>query len=236
MGVLGLALLLAKTSITRGDEKDKFFQLGTLDSSLATQYLAGRAGFSVVDAPVVQTYLDAKTPLGVFYGWSNARVNEKDVSELDLGWSSPEIGDKNFGVSFNVEGYTFPHTKKNWSQWDLETGANVYTKKLPLDFNLYSAANFAGGDISGIFKLSAKKDFEVGKSKFSLEEYLVYSDHYYSDHSGFSHAAIKGELSKPVSSNLDVYAKFVFQKRLKDFGGKVNDEAVGGVGLRYKFP
>ena len=173
--------------------------------------------------------------MGVFYKWSNSRVSERDVSELDLGWVSPEVSGKDFGVNVNISAYTYPNTEEKWKRWDLETAVNVFTKNLPLDFNLYSAANFAEGDLSWLFKLSGKKTFEVDKNKFSLGGYLVYSDHYYSDDSGFSHAVASCELSKPIRKNLDVYVNVALQEKLKSFGGKVDDEVVGGVGFRYKF-
>jgi len=83
-----------------------------------------------------------------------------------------------------------------------------------------------------------KKSFPVIRLKetqLSLEGAIFYSDRYYSDYSDFSHASIKAELSKKINNNFQIYVSGIAQKKLNSFGGKVNDDLMCAIGLRYNF-
>lgn len=231
---LALALVPLFSNSVQAQENREFVRSGSVDVSVASQYLAGKAGFSVVDHPVIQTYGEVSTKLGTFYEWSNSRIKEKDTSELDLGFVSPSLNGKYFGANLAFSGYTYPNSDKKFKQWDEEVGANVFSRNLPINANLYLAANFADKQ-SEIFKLTAGKSLKIGPNNLSFEGALVYSDKYYSDYSGFSHVTLRTELARPLTKNIEIYGGVTLQEPLNSFGGKVNDEQVKFVGARYKF-
>jgi len=230
--VFSAALL---SSSLASQEKDSFIKGGTLDFSVTSQYLAGKAGFIVEDEPVAQTYTDFNTRFGNFYVWSNSLISSRETSELDLGWVSPGVTSTYFGTNLAVSTYTYPNTKANWKNWDLEAGANFFTKNLPLDINLYVATSLtANKDSSNLAKLTVGRQFSILEFKSYIQGGVVYSDNYYSEDEGFSHVTIKAELSKEITKNTESYIYGIVQEELSSFE-KVEDSAMIGGGIRYRF-
>ena len=90
-------------------------------------------------------------------------------------------------------------------------------------------------EIEEIIKKHPKVSGLLKRFNFSLEGATTYSLRYYSDYSGFSHSTLRGELSRKMGKHSEVYFAGVLQKGLGSFGGKVNDDTVVIVGLRYNF-
>lgn len=224
--LLGGALLVGTPNL--GKAKTPFFKSPSFDVCLSSSYLAGKAGFEVVDKPVIQSYGSVDSKLGNFYAWSNLRTQERDFNELDIGWTSPALSNKDFGINITASGYTYPN-QKDWQAWDLEYGINLFSKGLPLDLNLYGGVNKANNKTSGIYQLSAGKKIS---NVFSIKGALTYGDRYYSDFSGFSHASITGELSKPFLG-FNPYLSLKAQKKLNSFGGKIEDNLNLSLGARF---
>lgn len=199
-----------------------------IDISLSSKYLAGRAGFEVVGHPVVQSYGGINSDIGNFYAWSNIRSQEKDVSELDLGWTSPSLTKKNLGGNLAITGYTYPN-KKDWQKWDVEYGVNLFSRNLSFDLNLYGGINQANDKTSRVYQLSLGEKIN---NAFSISGSVAYSDNYYSNFAGFSHLALKGDFSKPILG-FNTYFLVKAQKKLNSFGGKIKDNFAGAVGVRF---
>ncbi len=222
-------------SIQAGEEvkKNSFVEGLNIDSSIYSKYLAGKAGFIVVDGPVIQTYAGIDTKVGTFHQWSNNGIKEKDWSELDVGWTSKPIEDGKIGVSTFFWGYTYPNAPQRFKKWDLETGFNIFTKNLPVDLNLHGTLNRAGDKYSGMSRISAGKSFDLEDAKLSVNGSVVYGHQYYTNYSDFSHAVLRVEVSRPIVKDVEGYIAFTAQKKLHSFGGKIKDTAAGSVGLRY---
>ncbi|OGJ15711.1 hypothetical protein A3K73_03010 [Candidatus Pacearchaeota archaeon RBG_13_36_9] len=219
---------------TKAQERP-FYQGASLDTRIASQYLAGKAGFIIEDEPVMQNCLNIDTKAGSFYAWSNTIIDSKDTSEVDLGWISPAATSAHFGANLTVGTYTYPNSEKNWKEWDLEAGVNFFARGLPLNANLYVATSLtANGDSSNLVKLTAGKSFDLGKFKTGLEGSVVYSDKYYSKDKGFSHATIRAELAREITKGPELYVYGIVQEELGRFE-KVEDSVMGGAGVRYKF-
>ncbi len=230
------SLALAQLTVHSEQEKNQadFVKSSTLDVSVASEYLAGKAGFRVVNHPVVQTYGDVTSPLGTFYEWSNFRIAEGDVNELDLGWVSPPIDGKYLGGNMMLAGYTYPNSENNWGKWDLEIGANIFTQNLPVNANLYAGFNSSQDKKSGVAKLSMGKSIAIKENRLSLEGAVAYSDKYYSEYAGASHATLRAELARPLGKEIEIYGGITLQEPLNSFGGQIKEETVGFIGARYK--
>ena len=228
-----VALIGAALANQAAKAKDRFLQGATVDTRIASEYLACRAGFVIENEPVMQNYLDVNTRAGTLFWWSNSRLNDKDLTEVDLGYVTPSINSEYFGTNFVFSGFTYPNTKNNWDYWDLEAGINVFTRNLPVNVNVYAASNL---DKSGVLRLTGGRQFKIQGIKASLEGALVYSDHYYSRNSAWSHATLKTEVSKEIAKNTTIYAGCILQEALNDFDDKVNDAAMiyGGVCFSIK--
>ncbi|MDP2946654.1 MAG: hypothetical protein Q8N88_00930 [Nanoarchaeota archaeon] len=226
-------LLLAFISTQKATAQEKFFKSATFDTRVASQYLAGRAGFVVEDEPVVQNYLDVSSNAGTFYCWSNSKIDEKDLSEVDLGWISPPVSKDYIGTNFCVSGFTFPNTSNTWK--DFEAGLNIFSKNLPLGINYYGAVNYSNGYLSKVQKLSLGRGFSFEDFNIEFDANLVYSNGYYSKNHGFTHGTIGAKLSKKISNGLEFYVGTILQKELGSKEKVRNDVMVyTGLKLRLK--
>jgi len=237
------AVILALAPFGKAEEvkKDNFVQGGNLDTTFKGRYVGNKLGTTFTDNEVLQNVVGLRTKAGNVFYWDNFDLKKRELTEIDVGYSTPSLMNRWVGANLSFEGYTYPNAKK--MIWDLEPGMNVFSRNLPVDIKLYGAASLPEtAERGGIARLSVGKTFPLDKLHFpkgstiGLEGNLVYNEKYYSDKKGLSHFSVNGNLSIPVTKRFSVNGGVLFNEPIGKFNeGNFRRQLVPYVGGRVSF-